>query len=137
MRRDGRAPWLHVSRPIWLAIGAGAAAGAAVQVGISAVVLLAVGASLVALGWLTPALAPVRGVVAAVALGIVLIAVRTCAGPAVVDPAPVGERGAWTARVVSIGGTAEGHQRATLVLEPPGRGSCLRAPASLPRGGTG
>ena len=120
----------HISRPVWLAIGAGAAAGAAVQVGISAIVLFIVGVSLVALGWSSPALARVRGVVSAVALGIVLIAVRTCSGPAGIDPAPVGERGAWTARVTSIGGTTEGHQRATLVLEPPGHG---RVYARLPR----
>ncbi len=130
MRRGSSAATAHISRPIWLAIGAGAAAGAAVQVGISAMVLLAVGISLVALGWSSQALVPARGVVAAVALGIVLIAVRTCAWPAVIDPAPVGERGVWTARVASIGSTAEGHQRATLVLEPPGHG---RIYARLPR----
>jgi competence protein ComEC len=118
----------RLSRPAWLAVGAAGAAHAIVQLGlptasVTAVVLALVGVGVLAGGRRTAA-------VAAFAIGVLLVAVRTCAGPAAVERAPSGERAAWIAQVVSVGGTFEGRQRAVLRLEPPGAG---RVYARLPR----
>ena len=145
----------RLPRPTWLALGAAAAAHAVLQLGLLAasVAVLAVtvfGVSL-ALGvgreksadggapavgltghtaWWDGGRSALRLALAALAVGALMVAVRTCVTPTTADLAPVGERADWSARVVSVGGTFEGRQRAVLRLDPSGTG---RVYARLPR----
>ncbi len=129
----------RLTRPGWLALGAAGAAYGVVQLGlpIGSIVAPALAALAGVLLWgrLIPTASagvvggirvdrsPWRIALAALAIGALAVSVRTCAGPATPDDAPVGERGAWRARVVSVGGTFEARQRAVVHLEPPGAGS--------------
>ncbi|MET1232744.1 MAG: ComEC/Rec2 family competence protein [Candidatus Limnocylindrales bacterium] len=119
---------VRLSRPAWLAVGAAGAAHAIVQLGLPALSVAALVLALVGVVALAVGRRPAA--VTALAVGVLLVAVRTCAGPAAIDHAPSGERAAWIAQVVSVGGTFEGRQRAVLRLEPPGAG---RVYARLPR----
>jgi competence protein ComEC len=146
---------VRLARPIWLALGAGGGAHAVVQLGVPAPAVVALAGTLLALafalgareergsdivvqmgGGMTvatsrdPLRSAPRRVLAAVAVGALLVAVRACATPTVVEQAPIGPEADWSARVVSVGGAVDGRQRAVLGLAPPSTG---RVYARLPR----
>ncbi len=120
----------RLSRPAWLAVGAAGAAHGIVQLGLPPTSVAAVVVGLVGVAVAVGGRPTRTAAVAALAVGMLLVAVRSCAGPTAIDRVPIGERAAWIAEVVSVGGTFEGRQRAVLRLEPPAGG---RVYARLPR----